>query len=92
MKSTLIIKDLALDKELNGKAMAGVRGGLNNQANTTHQSNVLAQFAPVSVGNGSIFGGMTTLQVDSTPTQTAYNDSYSYNEQAYGRAPFAMYC
>jgi hypothetical protein len=27
MKSTLTIKDLALDKELNGKAMCAVRGG-----------------------------------------------------------------
>jgi hypothetical protein len=80
----LTIKDLALDKELNDKAMCAVRGGLNNQANATQQSNTMALFAPVSVGNGSIFGGPAIIQVDSNPTQTASNDSTSSNDSFKG--------
>jgi hypothetical protein len=82
MKSILTIKDLALDQELNGKAMSAVRGGLGNQANATQQSNTLALFAPVSVGNGSVFGGVSNIQVDSNPTQTASNSSDSSNFQS----------
>jgi hypothetical protein len=85
MKSTLTIKDLALDKELDRKAMSAVRGGFANQANGTQQSNTQALFAPVIVGNGAYFGGApVTIQVDSFPTQTATNDSTSSNSQAPG--------
>jgi hypothetical protein len=85
MKSTLTIKDLALDKELGSEAMAAVRGGLANQANGTQQSNTQALFAPVVVGNGACFGGgPVTIQVDSFPTQTATNDSTSSNSQGSG--------
>jgi hypothetical protein len=83
MKSTLTIKDLSLDKELSDKAMCAVRGG-NNQANATQQSNTMALFAPVSVGNGSIFGGPAIIQVDSNPTQSASNYSSSSNESFKG--------
>ncbi len=83
MKSTLCIKDLALDKALDSKTMSAVRGGLGDQANATQQSNVMAMFAPVAVGNGSIIGGgPVTFQVDSNPTQTASNSSTSSNENA----------
>ena len=85
MKSVLSIKDLALDKELSGEAMAAVRGGVFNQANSTHQQNFLSMFAPVSVGNGSFFGGPTIIQVDSIPTQHASN--YSLSENYQGGAP-----
>ena len=82
MKSTLTIKDLALDKELGSEAMASVRGGYANQANGTQQSNTLGLFAPVAVANGACFGGgPVNIQVDSMPTQTAYNDSTSSNSQ-----------
>jgi hypothetical protein len=84
MKSTLTIKDLSLDKELSDKAMCAVRGGINNQANATQQSNTMALFAPVSVGNGSIFGGPAIIQVDSNPTQSASNYSSSSNESFKG--------
>ena len=77
----LNIKDLALDKALDRKAMAAVRGGLNNQGNATQQGNTLAMFAPVAVGNGSTFGGPTIIQVDSAPTQWASNTSHSSNLQ-----------
>ena len=79
MKSTLMIKDLSLDKELDRKAMCAVRGGIGNQANSIGQSNALAMVAPVSVGNGSAVSGPVTFQVDSNPTQTATNDNTSTN-------------
>ena len=79
MKSTLIIKDLSLDKQLDSTAMSAVRGGLGNQANATGQSNSLEMFAPVSVGNGSAVCGPVAFQVDSNPTQTASNYSTSTN-------------
>jgi hypothetical protein len=80
----LTIKDLALDKELSGEAMSAVHGGIGNQANATQQSNFLGMKAPVSVGNGSIFGGPAIIQVDSNPTQTASNDSTSSNDSFKG--------
>jgi hypothetical protein len=81
MKSILTIKDLALDKQLDGKAMSAVRGGQGNQANGTSQSNVMAAFAPVNVANGSLFGGSgpVTIQATSDLDQTASNYSYSDN-------------
>jgi hypothetical protein len=83
MTSTLIIKDLALDKDLDRQARLAVRGGLGNQANATQQTNTLALFAPVVVGNGASFGGPANIQVDSMPTQTAHNESHSDNSQGY---------
>jgi hypothetical protein len=86
MKSTLMIKDLALDKQLDRQTMAAVRGGLANQANGTDQKNFLQMFAPVSVANGANFSGAgpVIIQVDSFPTQTASNDSTSSNKQGFG--------
>ncbi len=78
---TLIIKDLAVTEELDRKAMSTVRGGLANQANGTSQMNTQALFAPVTVGNGSYFGGPANIQVDSTPVQYASNYSHSSNSQ-----------
>ncbi|MGZ3253430.1 MAG: hypothetical protein ACXU7D_03910 [Burkholderiaceae bacterium] len=90
MQSTLMIKDLALDKALDGKTMSAVRGGEGNQANGTSQSNVMALFAPVNVGNGSVIGGgPVNFQVDSNPTQTASNYSTSSNDN--GLSWFAPY-
>ena len=84
MKSTLTIKDLALDKELGSEAMATVRGGFANQANGTAQANMLNLIAPVAVANGACFGGgPVNIQVDSYPTQCAYNYSTSSNSQGY---------
>ena len=83
MTSTLTIKDLALDKELDRATMSAVRGGLANQANGTGQSNFMAMFAPVSVANGASFSGNAPviIQVDSYPTQHASNSSHSSNAQ-----------
>jgi hypothetical protein len=82
MKSTLIIKDLALDKALDGKEMSAVRGGLGNQANATDQSNLLGLLAPVNVANGASVSGPAIFQVDSNPTQTASNDNTSSNAKS----------
>jgi hypothetical protein len=85
MKSTLTIKDLSVTEELDRKALSAVHGGLANQANGTSQMNAQAMFAPVSVANGASFGGgaPVIIQVDSYPTQTAYNTSTSTNSQGY---------
>jgi hypothetical protein len=90
MKSTLTIKDLALDKELDGKAMSSVRGGNSDQANATQQGNFLQMEAPVSVGNDSGIYGPVNFQVTSNPTQTATNDSTSTNSKGFSwYAPYA---
>ena len=78
MKS-LHISDLSVSKELDRKAMTAVHGGVADQANGTSQSNVQNMAAAANVGNGSIFGGPTTIQSDNTFTQSAYNESYAAN-------------
>jgi hypothetical protein len=82
----LTIKDLSVIEELDRKVLSAVRGGLANQANGTSQMNTQALFAPVSVANGSYFGGSApvNIQVDSTPTQYASNTSTSTNSQGGG--------
>jgi hypothetical protein len=87
MKSTLTIKDLSTDKELDRKEMSAVRGGEGNQANGTNQGNFLGVIAPVSVANGAKFmgSGPVIIQVDSDVDQTGTNDSTSSNyKSAYG--------
>ncbi|MGB0126585.1 MAG: hypothetical protein WBP72_03025 [Rhodocyclaceae bacterium] len=83
--STLSIKDLSHAGELDRKAMCAVRGGVFDQANATNQQNIQQMLAGVSVGNGSTFGGgPATIQVESNPTQYAYNDSYAKNKLHFG--------
>ena len=77
--TTLHINDLSTATELDGKAMTAVRGGNDDQAIATGQSNVQKMGAVANVGNGSIFGGPTTIQSDNTFTQSAYNESYAAN-------------
>lgn len=84
MKSSLIVTDLSLTEELDRKAIAAVRGGVN-QAIAIEQGNFQQMFAPVSVGNGSIFGNGATITVISTPTQLAFNRSSSSNSEDFGR-------
>jgi len=83
MNSTLIIKDLSLDKALDRRSMSAIRGGFFDQANATQQQNFQSMFAPVAVANGANFAGSgpVIIQVDSLPTQTASNDSDSKNRQ-----------
>jgi hypothetical protein len=87
MTSTLTIKDLCANKELDRKEMSAVRGGQDNQANGTNQANFMSAFAPVSVANGAQFmgSGPVIIQVDSDVHQTGTNDSTSSNyKSAYG--------
>ena len=81
MKSTLMINDLSASKELERKEMSAVRGGQGDQGNVTGQSNALGIIAPFMVGNNSVFNGPTLIQADSSPAQTASNDSSSKNSK-----------
>jgi hypothetical protein len=89
--STLSTKDLSHAGELDRKAMSAVRGGVADQANATNQQNLQQMLASVSVGNGSAFGGgPATIQVESNPTQYAYNDSYAKNKLHFGGFAFPV--
>ena len=81
--TTLHISDLSTATELDGKAMAAVRGGADDQAIGTSQSNVQKMFAAANVGNGSVFGGPTEIQSDNTFTQTASNSNTATNVDAF---------
>jgi hypothetical protein len=65
MKSTLIIKDLALDKELGGKAMSAVRGG----------SAVNQSFAPQTINFGGKVCESPVTIVGPITTQSAVDMS-----------------
>ena len=76
---TLHISDLSTSKELDAKAMQAVRGGADDQAIGTAQSNVQGMVAAANVGNGSLFGGPATIQSDNTFDQTASNYNNATN-------------
>ena len=82
--TTLHINDLSISKELDGKAMTAVRGGADDQAIATSQSNAQLMSAAANVGNGSIFGGPTNIQSDNTFTQTASNSNTVANVDLFG--------
>ena len=79
---TLMIQDLPASIELDRKAMTAVRGGADDQAIGTSQSNVQSMVAAANVGNGSLFGGPATIQSDNTFTQTASNSNTATNVDA----------
>jgi hypothetical protein len=83
MKSTLTIKDLAANKDLDRKAMSAVRGGQGDQAIAEQLRNAQAGGVNMNVGNGSLFNGPTTVQSDSKFNQDATNDSYSKNFKSF---------
>ena len=60
-----------------------MRGGADDQAIGTSQSNVQACPLPPNVGNGSVFGGPTNIQSDNTFTQTASNSNTATNVDAF---------
>ena len=76
---TLLIQDLPASIELDRKAMSAVRGGADDQAIGTSQSNVQGMVAVVNVGNGSVFGGPANIQSDNTFTQNASNYNNATN-------------
>ena len=82
MKSTLVLRDLSVSLELDGKAMSAVRGGQSDQANGTSQQNLQNMVVAANVGNGSLFGGPATIQSDNTFTQTASNTNFAANVDA----------
>ena len=81
--TTLHISDLSISKELDGKAMTAVRGGTDDQAIATSQSNVQGMAAAANIGNGSVFGGPTNIQSDNTFTQNASNSNTATNVDAF---------
>ena len=80
---TLMIQDLSASIELDRKAMTAVRGGTDDEAIGTSQSNVQGMVAVANIGNGSVFGGPTNIQSDNTFTQTASNYNTATNVDAF---------
>ena len=80
---TLMIKDLSANLELDREAMKAVRGGADDQAIGTSQSNVQVMSAAANVGNFSVFGGPTNIQSDNTFTQDASNSNTATNVDAF---------
>ena len=78
--TSLHISDLSINKELDGKAMTAVRGGLDDQAIGTSQSNFQVMQAAANVGNGSLFAGPTNIQSDNTFSQDADNTNDASNK------------
>ncbi len=82
MKS-IHISDLSISKELDGKAMSAVRGGTDDQAIGTSQSNAQGMLAAANIGNGSLFFGPTNIQSDNTFHQDATNTNTATNVDAF---------
>jgi len=80
--TNLHISDLSTSKELDSKAMAAVRGGLDDQAIGTSQLNGQAMAAAANVGNASLFGGPAIIQSDNAFTQSASNYNTATNVDA----------
>jgi hypothetical protein len=81
--TTLHISDLSTATELDVNAMTAVRGGADDQAIATSQSNVQKMAAVANIGNDSFFGGPTDIQSDNTFTQTASNSNTATNVDAF---------
>jgi len=80
--TNLHISDLSTSKELDGKAMAAVRGGLDDQAIGTSQVNLQSMLAAANVGNGMVVGANSPviIQSDNTFSQDATNSNYVSNK------------
>ena len=80
--TSLIINDLSFSKELDGQAMAAVRGGADDQAIGTSQTNLQAMMAAANVGNGMKVGANSPviIQSDNTFSQDADNDNHASNK------------
>jgi hypothetical protein len=78
----LHIGDLSVNKELDGKAMAAVRGGTDDQAVGTSQFNMQAMMAAANVGNGMKVGANSPviIQSDNTFSQDADNSNQPSNK------------
>jgi len=78
----LTIKDLSTSIELDRAAMTGVHGGAD--ANSAVQTIGQVQQVKVPVGNDSVFGSATNIDVDVDADQHATNRSYQYNGDSLG--------
>ena len=80
--TTLNIRDLSTSEELDGKAMAAVHGGTDDQAIGTSQSNLQAMLAQANVGNGLVAGANSPviIQSDNTFSQDADNSNHASNK------------
>jgi hypothetical protein len=78
----LNISDLPVGEELDRKAMAAVRGGADDQAIGTSQTNLQAMMAAANVGNGMKVGANSPviIQSDNTFSQDADNDNHASNK------------
>ena len=79
-----MIQDLSASIDLDREAMTAVRGGSDDQAIGTSQSNGQLMVAAANIGNGSLFfGGPTEIQSDNTFTQSASNSNTVANVDAF---------
>ena len=80
--TNLHISDLSISKDLDGKAMAAVRGGLDDQAIGTSQVNLQNMLAAANVGNGMVVGANSPviIQSDNTFSQDADNSNDASNK------------
>ncbi|MBA2962065.1 MULTISPECIES: hypothetical protein [Ramlibacter] len=83
--TTLHISDLSSSKELDGKAMAAVRGGADDQAIGTSQLNLQSMLAAANVGNGMVVGANSPviIQSDNTFGQDADNSNKASNKELF---------
>ena len=79
---TFTIKDLSTSIELDRAAMTGAHGGAD--ANSAVQTIGQAQQVKVPVGNDSVFGSATNIDVEVDADQHATNRSYQYNGDSLG--------
>jgi hypothetical protein len=80
--TTLHISDLSSNEELDGKAMAAVHGGADDQAIGTSQANVQKMLAAANVGNGMVVGANSPviIQSDNSFSQDADNSNHASNK------------
>jgi hypothetical protein len=80
--TSLHISDLSTAQELDGKEMAAVRGGADDQAIGTSQANLQGMLAAANVGNGMVVGANSPviIQSDNTFSQDADNSNHASNK------------
>jgi hypothetical protein len=89
MKSTLIIKDLSLDKELGGKAKSALRGGNSQESSNSSKSSNSSDISQALVSNltigpvGVLSSGGIKLDVHNNPQQNAYSYQKNFTDQAH---------
>ena len=82
--TSLHIADLSVSAELDSKALRTVRGGADDQAIGTSQTNLQGMLAAANVGNGMVVGANSPviIQSDNTFSQDADNDNSATNKSS----------